>query len=169
MNEKGRKFGHAVSLLLGATVLLPGCASQPRHSPQPAAAIHSSRHPEHRGDMAYSRPHRAKGKAYSHTHSSSKSAKGYRARGVASWYGWESGNRTASGARFNPHAFTAAHRTLPLPTRVRVTNLANQRSVVVVVNDRGPFVKGRLIDLSYAAAKALNIRGIGRVEVVALE
>jgi rare lipoprotein A len=50
-----------------------------------------------------------------------------------------------------------------------VTNLANQRSVVVVVNDRGPFVKGRLIDLSYAAAKALNIRGIGRVEVVALE
>lgn len=98
-----------------------------------------------------------------------KSAKGYRAQGLASWYGWESGRRTATGSRFNPNALTAAHRTLPLPSRVRVTNLANKRSVEVTVNDRGPFITNRLIDLSYGAAKVLGIKGTTRVEVTALE
>ncbi|MBS1213078.1 MAG: rare lipoprotein domain protein [Proteobacteria bacterium] len=97
------------------------------------------------------------------------SAKGYRERGQASWYGWESGNRTATGSRFDPRHLTAAHRTLPLPTRVRVTNLRNRRTVEVLVNDRGPFVQGRIIDLSQAAARALNINGTAPVEVRAVE
>jgi rare lipoprotein A len=80
------------------------------------------------------------------------------ADGVASFYGDElAGNRTASGERFNPRALTAAHRTLPLGSKVRVTNKANGKSVVVRVNDRGPFTKSRLIDLSFAAAQELNL------------
>ncbi len=93
---------------------------------------------------------------------------GYREQGVASWYGAPfHGRRTSSGTVYDMHDFTAAHKTLPLPTLVRVTNLDNGRSVVVTVDDRGPFVKNRLIDLSFAAAKELGIveSGTGRVEV----
>lgn len=96
---------------------------------------------------------------------------GYRERGVASWYGRKfHGRRTSSGEPYDMHAMTAAHKTLPLPTWVRVTNLQNRRSIVVRVNDRGPFVDERLIDLSYAAAKALDLvrDGTGLVEVEAL-
>ena len=67
------------------------------------------------------------------------------------------GSRTASGAKFNPHGLTAAHKTLPFGTKVRVTNPKNNTSIVVVINDRGPFIKGREIDLSLGAAKALGI------------
>ena len=91
--------------------------------------------------------------------------------GTASWYGdAHQGLPTASGEPFDMHDLTAAHRTLPLGTRVRVTNLANGRSVVVRVNDRGPFVPGRILDLSYAAAQALAAvhAGITRVRVVPL-
>jgi len=81
---------------------------------------------------------------------------------VASWYGANlDGRRTASGERFDADGFTAAHRSLPLGTRARVTNLANGRSVVVRINDRGPFVRGRVIDLSYGAARALGMQGCG--------
>ena len=97
------------------------------------------------------------------------SAKGYRERGQASWYGWESGNRTSTGVRFDPRQLTAAHWTLPLPTRVRVTNLKNRLSVEVLINDRGPFAENRLIDLSQAAARALEIKGTAPVEITALE
>ena len=98
------------------------------------------------------------------------SAKGYAEYGIASWYGWESGNRTAMGESFDPRGLSAAHRTLPLPTKVHVTNLENNRSVVVVVNDRGPFIKGRLIDLSAGAARKIGMRrqGTARVKVVAI-
>src|SRR5260364_199295 len=74
---------------------------------------------------------------------------------------------TASGERFNMHALTAAHRTLPLLSYVRVTNLANGKSVVVKINDRGPFSRRRVIDLSYAAAKSIGLRrrGVGRVKI----
>ncbi len=99
------------------------------------------------------------------------SSAGYRERGTASWYGKKfHGRSTSSGERYDMHKMTAAHKTLPLPTNVRVTNLDNRRSVILRVNDRGPFVKGRLIDLSYAAARELGIilHGTGRVEVVAL-
>lgn len=93
----------------------------------------------------------------------------YHQVGRASWYGYESGNKTANGERFNPKLFTAAHRYLKLPTRVRVTNLDNHRSVEVKVNDRGPFVRGRIIDLSMAAAKAIGLKGVGMVDVVSIE
>lgn len=99
------------------------------------------------------------------------SSDGYREQGVASWYGAQfHGRRTSSGVVYNMHALTAAHKTLPLPSVVRVTNVDTGESVVVTVNDRGPFVKNRLIDLSYAAAKALGIvkSGTGAVEVQAI-
>ena len=88
--------------------------------------------------------------------------------GEASYYGNElAGNRTASGERFNPRALTAAHRTLPLGSKLRVTNKANGKSVIVRINDRGPFAKARLIDLSYAAAQELNMvrAGTGKVRI----
>lgn len=93
---------------------------------------------------------------------------GYVQRGVASWYGPDfHGLATSSGERYDMNAMTAAHTTLPLPTWVEVTNLENGKHVVVKVNDRGPFVKNRLIDLSFAAATALDMVGTGttRVEV----
>jgi rare lipoprotein A len=93
-------------------------------------------------------------------------------RGIASWYGKKfHGQKTSSGEIYDMFAMTAAHKTLPLPTYVRVTNLANRKSVVVKVNDRGPFHQGRIIDLSYAAATRLGILGQGSadVEVEALD
>jgi len=97
---------------------------------------------------------------------------GYDETGVASWYGRDfDGKRTANGEIYDMHALSAAHKTLPLPTLVRVTNLDNGRSVIVRVNDRGPFVKDRLIDLSYAAAKKLGYarNGTAHVRVQSLE
>jgi rare lipoprotein A len=83
-------------------------------------------------------------------------------RGIASFYGYDgSGNKTASGERFNPESMTAAHRHLPFGTKVRVTNPRNGRSVIVRINDRGPFIRGRVIDLSYGAARVLGIIGNG--------
>jgi peptidoglycan lytic transglycosylase len=87
-------------------------------------------------------------------------------QGEASYYGAElAGNRTASGERFNPAAFTCAHRSLPLGSMVRVTNVANGRSVVVRVNDRGPFARGRIIDVSLAAAREIGLVRAGRGQV----
>ena len=114
----------------------------------------------HRGKG--NRPYRVRGKTYYPMASS----KGYREIGMASWYGHESGNRTASGEHFNPNALSAAHKTLPIPTKVRVTNLAIGNSVVLVVNDLGPFVPGRIIDLSRGAARRLNMER--RVESLVL-
>ncbi len=96
----------------------------------------------------------------------------YREVGDASYYGREAhGRATASGEKFNMNALTAAHRTLPFGTKVRVTNLANHKSVVVRINDRGPFVAGRIIDLSYAAAKRIKMldAGVARVELVIVD
>jgi rare lipoprotein A len=85
--------------------------------------------------------------------------------GIASVYSTESGSRTASGERLNPAALTAAHRTLPFGTKVRVTNKKNGRSVVVTINDRGPFIRGRIIDLTPAGARALGFSGLAQVTV----
>lgn len=154
----------SVRFALGAVFLLSGCATHIDHS-KSVARSQATPHFTPRHGAAYNRAYRVKGRVYHPL----ASAKGYRERGIASWYGEESGRRTAMGTRFNPHGLSAAHRTLPLPTRVRVTNLGNRRSIVVVVNDRGPFVDGRLIDLSHGAAKALRLSGVGRVEVEALD
>lgn len=88
--------------------------------------------------------------------------------GTASWYGaWHQGRLTANGERFDARAFTAAHRSLPFGTILRVTNLATGEMVKVRINDRGPYIKGRTLDLSAAAAKALGITkdGVGRVRI----
>ncbi|MCD8513939.1 MAG: septal ring lytic transglycosylase RlpA family protein [Nitrincola sp.] len=98
-------------------------------------------------------------------------AEGYREQGVASWYGMKfHGHLTSNGEVYDMFEMTAAHKSLPLPTFARVTNLDNGRSVIVRINDRGPFHDDRLIDLSYAAAYRLGIleRGTGRVEVKAI-
>lgn len=97
-----------------------------------------------------------------------KDAVGYRQEGVASWYGTKfHGRKTSSGEPYDMYAMSAAHRTLPLPSYLRVTNLANQRSVIVKVNDRGPFVdpQARIIDLSYVAAAKLGIVAMGTARV----
>ena len=99
-------------------------------------------------------------------------ADGYREDGVASWYGKDfHGKKTANGERYNMYSMTAAHKLLPLGTKVRVTHLRTGRSIVVRVNDRGPFVGNRIIDLSYAGARELGIIGTGtaRVRVEALD
>lgn len=90
-----------------------------------------------------------------------------RQEGVASWYGKEQqGQLTANGERFDMHALTAAHLTLKMHTRVRVTSKMNGRSVVVRINDRGPYSRGRIIDLSYAAARVLDMLDRGVMPVV---
>jgi rare lipoprotein A len=88
--------------------------------------------------------------------------------GVASYYGPElHGRRTASGERFNRNAMTAAHRTVPFGTHLKVTNLSNGRSVIVRVNDRGPFIRGRIVDVSQGAARQIGMqgRGVARVRI----
>ncbi|MGR9086878.1 MAG: septal ring lytic transglycosylase RlpA family protein [Gammaproteobacteria bacterium] len=95
----------------------------------------------------------------------------YIKQGIASWYGPRfHGRKTANGEIFDMYAMTAAHKTLPIPSYAQVTNLDNNRSIIVRINDRGPYVGDRLLDLSYAAAKKLGIakEGLGKVEIVAL-
>ena len=106
-----------------------------------------------------------------HRYYTLKSRNGYVERGIASWYGTKfHGLRTSSGEPYDIYKMTAAHKTLPLPTYARVTNLKNGRSVIVKINDRGPFHANRIIDLSYAAAAKLGILeyGTGLVEVEAI-
>ncbi len=99
-------------------------------------------------------------------------AKGYREEGMASWYGNKfHGRKTSNGETYDMYGMTAAHKTLPIPAYVRVTNLANGRQIIVRVNDRGPFHGGRIIDLSYAGAKKLGYAnsGTARVRVEAID
>jgi len=105
-------------------------------------------------------------------------ARSYRQTGIASWYGFETyhqkdGHMTANGEAFDPNGLNAAHKYLPLPTFVKVTNLENRRSIILRVNDRGPFVDGRIIDLSAGAARKLGFYNKGtakvRVETFAAE
>ncbi len=119
-------------------------------------------------------PYVVKGKRY--VPMTIEEARHYRQIGYASWYGYETlrqpgGHMTADGEVFDPHGLTAAHKYLPLPTYVRVTNLENGRSIIVRVNDRGPFVKGRIIDLTMEGAKRLGYlrKGIARVLVETIE
>lgn len=96
------------------------------------------------------------------------SMKGYKSKGLASWYGKKfHRHKTSSGEQYNMYAMTAAHRTLPLNSYVRVKNLNNGRTVVVRINDRGPFFSRRIIDLSYIAARKLGLlpQGIAMVEI----
>jgi rare lipoprotein A len=105
-----------------------------------------------------------------------KEARKYRETGTASWYGYETyrqkdGHMTANGEAFDPNGLNAAHKYLPLPTFVKVTNLENRRSIILRVNDRGPFVDGRIIDLSAGAARKLGFyeKGTAKVRVETYE
>ncbi len=113
------------------------------------------------------RPYKINGRWYTPVGSS----EGFEQTGTASWYGKDfHGGKTSSGEIYNMYAMTAAHKTLPIGTYVKVTRLSDRREVVVRINDRGPFVKGRIIDLSYKAAVALGIEndGTARVRLEAL-
>lgn len=140
--------------------LISGCASE---APIPPSSERADQ--GYKAKPAYNRPYTVRGKTYHPL----DSATGYRKRGIASWYGAESGKNTAMGSRFRPNQLTAAHKTLPLPCKVKVTNLHNGRSIEVLVNDRGPFHGGRLIDLSQSAAKKLGVKGLAEVEVEYVE
>jgi rare lipoprotein A len=115
----------------------------------------------------YPKPYKVLGKWYQPL----PDAKGFKQRGVASWYGKKfHGRKTSNGEIYDMYAMTAAHKTLPLGTYVRVRNLENNKTIDVRINDRGPFVRGRVVDLSYTAAKKIDIVGPGTapVEVIAL-
>ncbi len=146
-------------------VLLPACMSLnwDSHSTPPRNAA-SSEQKHSRGNPRF---YVVFGERYYVMNSSQN----YIETGVASWYGKKfHGKPTSSGEIYDMHEMTAAHKTLPLPTRVRVTNLRNGRSVIVKVNDRGPFIDNRLIDMSYSAAKRLDMiaNGTAMVKVEAL-
>ncbi|MCH9770383.1 MAG: septal ring lytic transglycosylase RlpA family protein [Gammaproteobacteria bacterium] len=157
-------------LLLLLVGLLAGC------SQKALAPIHSAYHqpkkviPKYEPLSQYGNPpyYRVDGVRYRIL----KSAKNYQQRGIASWYGPKfNGRLTSTRETFNMYELTAASPVLPLPCYVRVTNLENGRQLVVRVNDRGPFAKNRIIDLSYAAAKALGYsrKGTALVEVAAID
>src|SRR5512139_2620391 len=115
--------------LLGLVMLLSGlfsgCASDPPLLNTATTPHRAARHQISRHKAAYNRPYKVKSKTYHPM----PSAAGYSEQGIASWYGYESGDRTSMGTRFKPHEYTAAHKTLPLPSRVRVTNLHNGHSI----------------------------------------
>jgi rare lipoprotein A len=130
---------------------------------QKSYKTHVSYHKASKSKYAYkaSRKHYAQAPVRKRHYASSYSGGG--SGGMASYY--SEGQQTASGARFNPDGLTAAHRSLPFGTRVRVTNQSNGQSVIVTINDRGPFVGGRVIDLSRGAARAINMTGAGVARV----
>lgn len=184
-NRLTRTFG---PLLLLA--LIAGCQSRAPQEPgvgqEPAAQVYTPTSQDgepwwdmdvdsipdavpsvHRGPYKAA-PYRVLGKTYHPL----QSASGYREKGLASWYGTKfHGQHTANGETYDLYGMTAAHKTLPLPSYVRVTNLENGRQVVLRVNDRGPFYEQRIIDLSFAAAKKLGFaeKGVARVEVEAID
>ncbi len=123
--------------------------------------------PAPKAPPGHPRPYRVMGRWYQPI----PNARGFEQTGLASWYGKKfHGRKTSNGEIYNMYGMTAAHKTLPLGTFVRVHNLSNGKTIDVRVNDRGPFVRGRIIDLSYTAAKRIGIvgPGTGRVRVVAL-
>ena len=137
-------------LVLGAVALLAGCGGS---GPRPATG--------EGGHYKLGRAYEINGRWYQPVYDP-----GYRARGVASWYGEPfHGRTTANGERFDKNRLSAAHTTLPLPSLVEVTNLENGRSLILRVNDRGPFVGDRIIDLSEAAAEELGFKHAGLAEV----
>jgi rare lipoprotein A len=147
--------------LAALSLWLAACASTPRRTPTPlpappAPGTVSDAVPRIEPRSSHGNPpfYDVNGRRYQVL----ASADGYAERGVASWYGPDfHGHSTSSGERYDMYAMTAAHRTLPIPCYARITNLANGRSVVVRINDRGPFVANRVVDLSYAAATRLDI------------
>lgn len=177
-------------LAIGSLVLLAACSSSPPapvagSAPAPQSGGYSRAHdgpPEHFMDVssipdAVPTPHTGRYKATPYEvlgkrYTPIQNGFDYRAEGPASWYGSKfHGYHTANGEEYDLYGMTAAHKTLPLPTYVQVTNLENNRKVIVRVNDRGPFYSDRIIDLSYAAAAKLGFadKGTARVRVEGID
>lgn len=145
-------------LLIASLLLLVSCAP-PHIKPQE----HEKKHP----GPATQRPYVIAGKKYYPV----PSAQGYQETGIASWYGKKfHGRKTSNGEIYDMHAETAAHKTLPMGTMLLVKNLENGRNTVVRINDRGPFVKGRIIDLSYTSAQEIGLvqNGTAKITITAL-
>lgn len=184
-------FNRAAGLLLAAALVMQGCASKPKSKPavttKPAT---SGVYKQSKNDGApwwdkdvsnipdaVPTPHYGPVKAAPYSVLGKKyypiqSAHNYQETGMASWYGTKfHGLKTANGEEYDLYGMTAAHKTLPLPSYVRVTNLDNGRTVVLRVNDRGPFYDNRIIDLSFAAAKKLGYaeKGVARVRVEGID
>lgn len=148
-----------ISMALLATTAVTGCAGKKAQGTKPSPYAEGN----YPGHLKIGNPYEIEGRRYVPAHNPS-----YTEEGVASWYGpGFHGRSTANGERFDQHAMTAAHRTLPMPSMVRVTNLENGKSAVLKVNDRGPFKKDRIIDLSKGAAEYLGVvsKGTARVRV----
>jgi len=144
--------------LFAATLLIGGSVSEA------SARSHRHHHHGHHHHVAHSS---AASSVWRNANATIAPASGFGRSfsGMASFYGNESGSKTASGQRFNQNAMTAAHRSLPFGTKLRVTH--GDRSVVVTINDRGPFIRGRVLDLSTGAARAIGLTGAGVGRVVA--
>jgi rare lipoprotein A len=163
LTSKNRALGNVTQsrtaiALFAATLLVGGSVTE--------ASAKSHRHHAQRHHHHFA-SHSPRGAAFREANAAitPSSGSGRSFSGMASYYGNESGSRTASGQRFNQNALTCAHRSLPFGTKLRVTH--GGRSVVVTVNDRGPFVHGRVLDLSTAAAREVGLTGAGVGRVVA--
>lgn len=157
-----------ILMAFAAILLLSGCSEIEFGSylfksatNDPAYTSPSSRQAKQQGNFKVGNPYTVNGTVYRPTETYS-----YLETGISSWYGpGFHGRKTASGEVYDKHELTAAHRTLQMPSLVRVTNLGNGRSVIVRVNDRGPFAKGRIIDVSQRAAELLGMIGPGTAKV----
>lgn len=179
--KKLQKTNHlaqlALSLLAGAGLLLCSTSSTAKIRQldgPPSLAIDPNTIPDimPRPEPLSRRGNHRRYRVFGRWYKTLRSAKNYHARGIASWYGRKFHNRkTANGEIYDMYAMTAAHKSLPLPTYLRVTNLDNNKQVIVRVNDRGPFHDDRLIDLSYAAALKLGVvnNGTAHVELTAID
>ncbi len=143
--------------LLVMVLFLSACGA-----PTPTYKVRVSGTPSQQEKKPTQRSYEVNGKRYQPI----PSAEGYVEKGLASWYGKKfHGRKTSNGETYDMYAMTAAHKTLPMNVHLKVTNLDNNRSTVVRVNDRGPFVRSRIIDLSYSAAKELGVVGPGTAPV----
>ena len=169
-------FFKTTLLLLASSLLLSACGSLPHDrygSAQDSAPNKNVDHTQVANAVPKTEPRSKYGNPKSYVvqgkrYTVRQSARGFKQTGHASWYGTKfHGHRTSSGEPYDMYAMTAAHKTLPIPVYVEVHNLDNHRKIIVRVNDRGPFVSGRIIDLSFVAAKKLGItaKGTGRVEI----
>ena len=143
--------------------------SYPKLADIPDLSLISEASPKYEPKSRYGNPY--KYTVFNKTYRVLNSSVGYKESGYASWYGTKfHGFRTSNGDTYDMYAMTAAHKTLPLPTYAKITNLTNNRSVIVKINDRGPFHSNRIIDLSYAAAHRIGIvdQGVAKVEVMAI-
>lgn len=183
LRMNGWKMGKQWGALLLAVIALAGCAGSPETDHSARYTLKQDRAPADGFDASgladaeprYQAPRTAGNKSpytvWGKSYRVMDSNEGYVARGTASWYGEKfHGHKTSNGETFDMYAMSAAHKSLRIPGYAKVTNLDNDRSVIVRVNDRGPFHGDRLIDLSYAAAKKLGYhdRGTARVEVAAI-